>query len=99
MAQTSRNDRGKGVSTSEDYGKAKFSNYEEKWRLEKAIEVNKGFIVEREMDFDLEPNAQFVGIYYVIVALRWKMLIKKPDATIDLLFGNVMLLLLMLLIM
>lgn len=38
----------------------------------KIVEVNKGIIHERWMNFDLGPNAQFEGIFEVILALECK---------------------------
>lgn len=64
-----RNDKEKGVSTSGYYDRAKVSSCEAKLQFEKSIEVNKSFIVERGMNFDLRPNVQFEGIIEVIVLL------------------------------
>lgn len=38
-------------------------------RFDKAIEINKNFIMERRLDFDLGKSAEFEGVFDVMVTL------------------------------
>lgn len=45
-----------------EYNRVKFSSAKAKLRFKKIFEINKCFIVERGMDFELGQNFQFKGL-------------------------------------
>lgn len=71
--------KGKEVFTYEDFENNKFSSFEAKVHYERVVEVNKGFIPKKGMNF----NSRQDGISNVIKVLGWKRFIKEHKIAIE----------------
>lgn len=81
------------------YNGTRFDSLATKLRFDENAKINKNFIVERGMKFELkQKNHHFEGITNKIMALVLKRFVKNQDATIIQLFKNSMQIFLMLLI-